>query len=79
MTADERAAKQAFIDKMLDTWSSASEANKTIGIDDTWTIDKDKIIVEPNKVDEMLQMNGLDGLILSKPGEIQTFQGFGTI
>ena len=29
-------------------------------------------------MDQMLQMNGLDGLILSRPERIQIFQGFGT-
>ena len=48
MTAEEKAAKQAFIDEMLSTWTSASKAEdannssrteKTVGVDDTWTID----------------------------------------
>ena len=55
MTAEEKAAKQAFIEEMLSTWTSASQAenadnsSKTektvgveryVGVDDTWTIDK---------------------------------------
>ena len=51
MTANERAAKQAFIDEMLGTWKPASQAEDadgsskaemTVGIDATWTIDRMK-------------------------------------
>ena len=55
MTTDERAAKQAFIGQMLDTWSSASEANKTVGIDDTWNVDGDHLTVEPHKTSVVYQ------------------------
>ena len=55
MTADERAAKHAFIDKMLGTWSSADEANKTVGIDDTWTVDGGHLTVEPHKTSDVHQ------------------------
>ena len=47
MTAEEKADKQAFIDKTISTCSPTKDPNKTaaVGIDDTWTNDKGKIIV----------------------------------
>ena len=61
MTTEEKAAKQAFIEEMLSTWTSASQAEdannsskseKTVGVDDTWTIDGKHLVVEPNKTSD---------------------------
>ena len=53
MTAREKADKQAFIDKMISTRNPTNDTNKTAGIDDTWTIDKEKNTFEPNKASDV--------------------------
>ena len=60
MTTEEKTAKQALVEEMLGTWKSAraedadssSKVDKTVGIDDTWTIDGKHLIVEPNKTSD---------------------------
>ena len=73
MTAEEKAVKQAFIDKTISTWNPTNDTNKTVEIDDTWPYNKRNIMVEPNKASDVF--HGPDASIdRIEPEEEQMFE-----